>query len=98
MMMLMTSHGTKIMGREPILTIGFGLHSVSSLSRVPRPPQSITTGTSDIAIFIRYDFRKSYYKSNQEGAILYNLNMPMPANSKQQKSFVTGLIFRKLKE
>jgi hypothetical protein len=31
------------MGREPMLTIGFGRNSVSSRRRVPRPPQRITT-------------------------------------------------------
>src|SRR4030042_6047448 len=31
------------MGRFPICTMGFGLNSVSSLRRVPRPPQSMTT-------------------------------------------------------
>src|SRR2546422_2465074 len=33
----------QIIGRYPILTIGFGIVSEYSRSRVPRPPQKITT-------------------------------------------------------
>jgi hypothetical protein len=36
------------MGLPPISTIGFGLYSVSSRSRVPFPPHQITTGTLSI--------------------------------------------------
>ena len=38
-------------GFEPISTIGFGLYSVSSLNRVPKPPARITTGISLFSIF-----------------------------------------------
>src|SRR3989344_3375123 len=33
-------------GRSPIRTIGFGMNSVSSLRRVPRPPHKMATGMS----------------------------------------------------
>jgi hypothetical protein len=36
-------------GRVPISTIGFGRYSVSSRSRVPWPPQRITTGMSRLS-------------------------------------------------
>src|SRR5215218_6206860 len=37
-------------GRGPISTIGLGRYSVSSRSRVPWPPQRITTGMSSLSI------------------------------------------------
>src|SRR3989338_10438001 len=39
-------------GLSPIRTIGFGMNSVSSFNRVPRPPQKMTTGISPVDRFL----------------------------------------------
>src|SRR5215212_2957702 len=68
-------------GRGPISTIGLGRYSVSSRSRVPWPPQRITTGMSRLSILAMASPSKFYRGSENvaESPELLQLPLILPA-------------------
>src|SRR3989344_6640096 len=63
-------------GRSPIGTSGFGIPSVSSLRRPPRPPQKMTTGMSCGLLACTFFFMNCEYTPRDIEALYYPLGYP----------------------